>query len=317
MAVQTTGDHAALLHSYYVKKLLQTLQPRLQLYKLGKKTQLPQGLGVRAKWLIYTKIASSTTALTEGTNPSEISFTTANVTADVAQYGQFAKVSDLLESTAIDNTIENLAELFGKAGAETIEDLIVAQLDSALTVQRVNSRAANNDILASDVVTLKEFLRGSITLKQAYVKPHEMGAYMAVLHNATEYDMLSEVNPGGWLDLASYAKSGGPGSKEVMEGEIGKCYGIRFVVSDKMTAAANSGSISVKNNYLIGEECFGVVELGQKSVEMIIKPSDSGGQSNPLNMFGTVGYKIKGFAAKNFAANRGLVIKGASSFSAA
>jgi N4-gp56 family major capsid protein len=317
MAVQLTTDQAALLHSYYVKKLLETLQPRLQLYKLGKKTQLPPGLGVRAKWLIYTKISSSTSALTEGANPSEISFTTANVTADVAQYGQFAKVSDLLESTAIDNTIENLAELFGKAGAETIEDLIVAQLDSTLTTQRVNSRANNNAITASDVVTLKEFLRAAITLKQAYVKPHEMGSYMAVLHNATEYDLLSEVNPGGWLDLASYAKAGGPGSKEVMEGEIGRCYGIRFVTSDKMTAAANASSVSVKQNYLIGEECFGVVELGQKSVDIIIKPSDSGGQSNPLNMFGTVGYKIKGFACKNFAATRGMQIKGASSYAAA
>lgn len=314
MALSTTSSNSANLHSYYVKKLLATLYPRLQLYKLGKKTAMPEGLGTLAKWLIYTKIASSTSALTEGTNPSEISFTTANVTATIAQYGQFAKVTDLLESTAIDSVIENLSANFARAGAETIEDLIVAELDGALTVQRVNSRANNNAIVATDTIVMKEFLRGVVNLKVALVGPHEMGSYMAVLHPTAEYDIMSETNQGGWLDVRSYAAAG---NGEVLNGEIGKCYGIRFLTSDKMTAADNSGSISVKNNYLLGEECFGVVELGKKSVEMVIKPSDSGGQANPLNMYGTVGYKIKGFAAKNFAAARGLVIKGATSFATA
>lgn len=313
MAVQGTSTNAANLYLYYVKKLLTTLQPRLQLYKLGKKTALPEGFGVQAKWLIYTKIGSSTTALTEGTNPTEIAFTTANVTASVAQYGQFSKVSDLLETTAIDNTIEQLAELFGKAGAETIEDLIATELDATLTGQWANKRANDNAVLATDVVSMKDFIRAMINLKVLFVGPHEMGAYMAVLHPATEYDIISETNQGGWLDLASYAKEGGTGPSEAINGEIGKCYGIRFMTSDKMNAAANAGSVSVKRNYVVGQECFGVVELGKKSVDMIIKPADTGGQANPLNMYGTVGYKIKGFVAKNFAATRGVLLKGASS----
>lgn len=309
MAVSSTSSNAANLWLYYNKKLLSTLQPRLQLYKLGKKAPLPSGYGTQAKWLIYTKISSSTSALTEGTNPAEISFTTANVTATVAQYGQFVKVSDLLETVAIDPVVDELSELLGKAGAETIEDLIVAELDGALTVQRVNARANDDAIVAGDVPVMKEFLKAQITLKQAYVGAHEMGSYMAVLHAANEYDLLTETNIGGWLDVQSYANAG---SGEVQKGEIGKCYNMRFMTSDKMTAADNTGTISVKKNYLIGEECFGVVELGKQSVEMIVKPSNSGGQSNPLNMFGTVGYKIKGFKAKNFAAARGILLKGSS-----
>jgi N4-gp56 family major capsid protein len=310
MSLSTTSSNSASLHLYYQKKLLTTLQPRLQLYKLGKKTKQPQGLGVRAKWLIYTKISSSTSALTEGTNPAEISFTTANITADVLQYGQFVKVSDLLETVAIDPVMENLVELLGKAGAETIEDLIVAELDAAMTIQRVNNRSADNSVLATDVVVMKEFIRAMVNMKAAFVGPHDLGAYMAVLHPSNEYDILTETNQGGWLDLNSYAKEG---SQEPINGEIGKCYGIRFATSDKMTAADNASSVNVKKNYLIGEECFGVVELGAKSVDLITKPSDSGGQANPLNMYGTVGYKIKGFVAKNFAAGRGRVVKGASS----
>lgn len=308
MAVSTTSSNASNLWLYYNKKLLTTLQPRLQLYKLGKKTQLPAGFGTQVKWLIYTKISSSTAALTEGTNPAEISFTTANVTATVAQYGQFVKVSDLLETTAIDPTVDNLAELLGKAGAETIEDLIAAELDATLTAQYANGRANANAVTATDVCTMKEFLKAMITLKKNYVGPHEMGKYMAVLHPSCEYDILAETNVGGWLDLNSYPLRD---KDNVMNGEIGSVYGIRFMVSDKMTAANNASSVSVKNNYVIGEECFGVVELGSKSVEMIVKDGSSGGVANPLNMYSTVGYKIKGFKAKNFAATRGIVIESA------
>jgi N4-gp56 family major capsid protein len=211
--------------------------------------------------------------------------------------------------TAIDPVIENLAEIFGKAGAETVEDLIVAELDAALTAQFANGRANANAVTASDVVTLREFLYGMITLKQAYVGPHEMGSYMACVHPSTEYDLMVETNIGGWLDINSYA---GMEKSNIMNGELGKVYGIRFVVSDKMSAAANGSSVSVKNNYLIGEECFGVVDLAGKNVDMVIKPVGSAGAYDPLNQFGTVGYKLQGFVAKNFAAARGIVIKGAS-----
>lgn len=309
MSISTTSSNSANLYLYYVKKLLKTLQPRLQLYKLGKKTTLPKGFGTQVKWLIYTKVSSSTSPLSEGVPPSSIQLTSANITSTIAQYGQYAQVSDLLDMTAIDPVIESFAELFGRAGAETVEDLCAAQLDSTLTTQFANGEANLNAILATDVITMKEFLSGSITLKEAFVGPHEMGSYMAVLHPANEYDIMVETNVGGWLDVNSYQQTD---KENIIRGEIGKVYGIRFLVSDKMTAATNSGSVSCKNNYLLGEECFGVVELGGKTVDMVIKPIGSAGAADPLNQFGTVGYKLQGFAVKTLQSNRGLVIKGAS-----
>jgi N4-gp56 family major capsid protein len=318
MAVSSTSTNSANLHLYYVKKALSVLQPRLALYNLGKKTALPFGNGKQVKWLQYTKISSSSSSLTEGTAPSEGSFTTANVTATIAQYGQFVKVSDLLEMTAIDPVIESLSELFGRAAAESVEDLIAAQLDSTLTTMRVNGRADNDAIVAGDVVTAREFLRAMINLKGAYVGPHEMGKYIAVLHPSCEYDIMSETNVGGWLDVNSYV---GLEKENILRGEIGQLYGIRFMTSDKMTAADNASTISVKNNYVLGEECFGVVDLGgakgSKNFEIVIKDADSGGVANPLNQYSTVGYKIKGFAAKNFAAGRGRILKGTTALSAA
>jgi len=309
MSISTTSTNSANLYLYYVKKLLKTLQPRLQLYKLGKKTSLPKGFGTQVKWLIYTKVSSSTAALSEGVPPSSIALSSTNVTATIAQYGQYAQVSDLLNMTAIDPVIESFSELFGRAGAESIEDLCAAQLDANLTVQYANGESALNNIVATDVITMREFLSGMITLKEAYVGPHEMGSYMAILHPANEYDIMVETNVGGWLDVNSYQQVD---KENIIRGEIGKVYGIRFLVSDKMNSATNTNTVSCKNNYLIGEECFGVVDLEGKNVDMVVKPIGSAGAADPLNQYGTVGYKITGFAAKNFAAARGLVIKGAS-----
>jgi len=294
MAVSTTSSNSANLHVYYEKKLLSTLEPRLQLYKLGKKQDLPLGNGKQVKWLRYAKISSSTTALTEGTAPSEISFTTSNVTADVAQYGQFCKVSDLLSDTAIDPVLRNLSERFGRAAAETVEDLIVAELDAAGNPQFVNNRANAAAIQAGDILNHSELLEAVITQKIAYIGPHEMGNYMAVIHPACQFDLLNESSIGSWVDVNKYCGEGQQG--KILRGEFGMMYGMRMLVSDKMTAEAST--VSVKNNYVIGEEAFGIVELDGDSIRMIIKDHKSGGVANPLEQFATVGYKIHGFKAK-------------------
>jgi len=126
----TTGTNAQNLHIWFEKKLLSVLEPRLRLFPLGMKQNLPGGNGKQVKWLRYSKVASSTTALTEATVPADIALPTYNVTATVDQYGQWVKISDMLADTAIDPVMKNSATRLGKAAAETIEDLIVAECDA-------------------------------------------------------------------------------------------------------------------------------------------------------------------------------------------
>jgi N4-gp56 family major capsid protein len=304
MAVSTTITNASNLHQYYEKKMLQTLEPRLQLFKLGKKQRLPKGNGKLVKWLRYAKISSSTSPLTEGSAPSEISFTTSNVSATVSQYGQFSKVSDLLSDTAIDPVLESLSERFGRAASETIEDLIVAELDAASFVQRVNNAANDAALTSADVLNHKELIEAMISQKIAYIGPHEMGNYMGIIHPACQYDLLSDTQTGSWLDVNKFVEGS---QAKLLRGEFGQLYGIRLAVSDKMSTTAST--VSVKSSYVIGEEAFGVVELNGDSMNMIIKDHKSGGVSNPLEQFATVGYKIHGFAAKYLDASSKRVVQ--------
>lgn len=295
MATSTTLTNAQNLHLYYEKKLLSTLEPRLVLMPLGKKQRLPKGNGKQVKWLRYSSIAGSTSPLTEGTPPAEISFSASNVTANVVQYGQFAKVSDLLSDTAIDPVLENLSERFGIAASKTIEELIVSELANNCANQNVNNRANFAAIQAGDVISHKELIEAMIRQKADFIGPHESGMYLAVLHPRAEYDLLVDSQAGSWLDIHK-----GVDNKPLLNGEVARMYGMKFLVSDKMLTSVGTGAggIDVVQSFVIGEEAFGVVELNGDSMKMFIKRHGSAGANDPLDQFATVGYKIHGFAAK-------------------
>jgi len=307
MATSTTTTNSANLHLYYEKKLLVTAEPRLVFQPLGKPQKLPKGMGKQVKWLRYAAISESTTPLTEGTVPSEIGFSTSNITADIAQYGQFTKVSDLLSDVAIDPVLENLSERFGRAMAKTVEALIVAELDSAASIQRVNDRANDAAIIAGDVLNHKELIEAMIRQKADFIGPHESGSHVAVVHPLCEFDLKSDTQAGAWLDLNKYNNE-----KQLLNGEFGRMYGMRFLVSDKCTSQINAGSgstVDVFSSYVIGEEAFGVVQLNGDAMRMIIKRHGSAGASDPLDQFATVGYKIHGYATKFLEAGSKRVIR--------
>lgn len=306
--------NAANLHLYYEKKLLSTLEPRLVLQPLGKKQKLPKGLGDTVKWLRYAAINANTSPIAvEGTPPDSIAFSTSNVTAQVLQYGQFARISDLLSDVAIDPVLSNLSERFGIAAAKTIEQLIVNELDAQSSTQFVGAASSNATISLGMVLTHKELVEAMIRQKAAFIGPHESGSYVAVLHPNAEYDIMTDVQAGSMLDLRKFTDP-----KQVLNGEIGKMYGMRFLVSDKMSLYAGVGATGndvINAAYVIGEEAFGVVELDGNSVKMINKKHGSGGTSDPLDQIATVGYKIHGFAAKYLdnASKRVIKIRAASS----
>ena len=313
IATTTNANNTAQLHVYYEKKLLSTLEPRLVLQPLGKKQKLPKGLGKEVKWLRYDAILGNTTPISEGAPPGETNFVTSNVTAIVLQYGQFAKISDLLSDVAIDPVLSNLSERFGIAAAKTIEQLIVAELDAQSATQFVGAASSNATISLGMLLTHKELVEAMIRQKAALIGPHESGSYVAVLHPNAEYDIMTDVQAGSMLDLRKFTDP-----KQVLNGEIGKMYGMRFLVSDKMTpypGAGATGNDVINAAYVIGEEAFGVVELDGNSVKMINKKHGSGGTSDPLDQIATVGYKIHGFAAKYLdnASKRVIKIRAASS----
>lgn len=319
MSTMTTGTNSANLYLYYSKKLLTTLWETLQLFPLGMKTNLPRGFGTQVKWLRYSKLSAATTALTEGIPPTETNLTSQNVTATVSQYGNFVKISDLLETVAIDPVVESALDILGKQGALTIDTIIRNELDSNMPNQFANNKVSLATTGSGDVMTAKEVLKGVVTLKKNLVGPHSGNDYVCVVSSPSAGDIQNDTNIGSWVDLNKYID---PSKMRPFNGELGKVYSCRLLESQNIssTTVGTLAGATVYSNLLIGEECFGVVMLDAKSVQTFVKPVGSAGSLDPINQVGTVGWKALGFTAKylggvaNGTADRGLRIRAGSAF---
>lgn len=87
-----------------------------------------------------------------------------------------------------------------------------------------------------------------------------------------------------FLSAANY-----PNPMDALEAEWGSTNNVRWLLSTNgySTAAATP----VWSNIILGQEAYGVVKLGSKEAEFIVKPLGSSGTSDPLNQRGSVGYK--------------------------
>jgi hypothetical protein len=203
-----------------------------------------------------------------------------------------------LSDTAIDPVLENLSERFGIAASKTIEELIVSELANNCANQNVNNKTNFASMDGLDKISHKELIEAMIRQKADYIGPHESGQYVVVLHPRAEYDLMVDAQSGSWLDIQK-----GVDNKPLLNGEVARMYGMRFLVSDKMltsagTAVAGPSPLDVVQSFVIGEEAFGVVELNGDAMKMFIKRHGSAGANDPLDQFATVGYKIHGFAVK-------------------
>ncbi len=60
----------------------------------------------------------------------------------------------------------------------------------------------------------------------------------------------------------------------------------------------NEGQCAVYGCLFLGKGAYGVVDLEGGGLEMLVKGKESGGTSNPLELFSTIGWKCTGFGAK-------------------
>jgi len=286
----TFSDH---IDSYLEKKFLDRLVKELVLAKFGMEKTLPSHLGTTVKWNRWDNPSGSTTALTDGVSPDGITLTSSNVTATLANYGQFASTTDELQLTAINDTMQDMVELLGYAASVSLDSLIRNELDTNGTQNYADD--ANNSSIAN-VETGTDKIRSTelrIMLKQMRtndVRPFEDGLYRGVIHPLMEFDLISETGATDFVLLAANT------SNKVQEtGEIGQAFGIKLFRSSNIRADATS--TNTYGNIFVGKNSFGTVNLESAKTKIIVKPLGSAGTEDPLDQRATVGYKFW-YAAK-------------------
>ncbi len=287
---------------YYDKRFLDRLRPQLYFVAMGDKRPLPLHSGTMIKWHRLSKFAAAVTPLTENSSGSEQDAGTTEFSAEPLTYGKWVKVSSELNLKAINPVVEEILDELSDQAALSYDTLVRNTLHSTVTNQFAGG--AVNEAAVSAVMTAGELRKANFTLRNGKVLGFEANTYKAIIHAASEFDLISENATGSFIDLAKYTRP-----EKADNGEIGKLYGIRLVMSQNIGTGVGAGSVVTYRNFIFGKGCYGISELSGNGVKTIRQPA--GSVADPLEMFTTLGWKFM-TAAKTLDATRGIEVYAAS-----
>ena len=299
MAVDTTVTMSPEMAQFLDKTFLERSEQQNIHGEGGKTKKLEKNAGKTVTWTKRTPNAAAITPLTEGANPAESQIISNKVTATLAGYGNWYKLSSLFYKTGLDKDAEETVETAGQNASETIDTLIRNVLHAGATTQFANGRATLGAMTNDDVLTVQDIKKAVRSLKKSNARTYKDGYFLGKIGPDTSYNLMGDA---AWIEAQKYTAR-----KELYRGEVGSIHKVRFLEASSNQKSEKGGSgntVDVYSNFIHGEEAFGTVDLsGEGRKKLIIKTSDKGDTSNPLNQFVTIGWKAEAFAAAVLDAN--------------
>lgn len=309
MAIETTVTLTNFLQSFYERTFLENLKQKMVFAEFTKRYPIAKGFGPVIQLRRYVPMEKTTSratsgtaydALSEGTVPNEENLSAETVSATVAQYGNFVKLSDFVLATHMsgyNQFIEQAITELAYQAADIIDYLVREEFGNETSA---NYSYANGKTWATldygvDVATASDLRKIVRTLKKRYVPFYDNVNYIGIIGPGQSYDFQSEAGTGAWIDAHKYTSS-----SMIEKGELGKLYSVRLVESTNLSVLTNaSGSCS--ECYVFGKDSVGMIDVTDvtkgdrvemKHVNIYIKEPGSSGAADPLNQIGTVGYKF-------------------------
>ena len=224
-------------------------------------------------------------AITEGTNPTSITWGANSFSTGPAQYGILVQVTDLLvHNSAIEvigSATRQVRNALSRMVDTAIQTVVNAGANGVIYSGAKTTRASlgSGDLLVqSDVNRGLQYLRSS---NAAGLQPFEGGYYAAIIHPATAMDLMSNTNTGSYTDIGRYTSV-----EEMRLGKLGSFRGVRFME----TAWQNyyNSTVPVMPTTLIGQDSFGWGYFQEPTAILTATPDSN----NPLNLFSSIGGKV-------------------------
>mgnify|MGYP003299690378 CR=1 FL=1 len=272
---------------FYDMTLIDEAQASLVHDQFAQKRPIPKGSGKTIEFRKFASLPKALTPLTEGVTPDGKSLTGTAITATVNQYGDYITQSDVLELTALDNTILEATKLLGRQAGLTLDTITRNVLQSGTNVTycpkvaddgtetEVTSRAALDNTCQLTVKVIQQV----VAKLRAQNAPTIGGKYVAIIHPYVAYDLMRDPE---WNEAHKYAKP-----ENLYEGEIGEIAGVRFV----QTTEAKIYEGGVFGSLFLGEGAYGVTEISGGGLQTIVKQKGSAGTADPLDQRSSVGWK--------------------------
>ena len=289
--LNSTATVSAEMVKFYNKRLIDIAKPLLAYRRHAEESVIPKNNGKTINWRNFKKFEVKTDTLTEGVIPAGNKITIEPIEAHLAWYGDYVKISDQLELTALDPIIAETVERYGLNAGETLDKLAGLEMCSGTNVLYAGGVNARGNLTKDAVLTLNHIFRAAQFLK-ANSAPMIDGSYFAVVHPDVVCQLFTYLGENGtnpFIDVHKYSAT-----KEIFDGEIGKIGGVRFIESANAittTVDGNDGSLPVYQTVVYGKGALGCAKLSGGNLETIIKQRGRAGTADPLNQFSTVGWK--------------------------
>ena len=272
------NDLSPEMKTFYDMTLIDEASAQLVHDQFGQKRPIPANGGKTIEFRKFSSLPKALTPITEGVTPAGNHLNVSTITATVAQYGDYIVQSDVLELTAIDNTIVEATKILGKQAGLTLDTIVRDVLAAGTSVQYAGGVTGDSALTAEKGLTVDD-IKKAVAFLRAQNAPTINGDYVAIIHPYAAYDLMSDEK---WVEAHKYATP-----ENLYAGEIGKIAGVRFVETSE--AKIDEGGIF--NTIILGEGAYGVTEITGGGLQTIVKQKGSAGTGDPLDQRSSVGWK--------------------------
>ena len=251
---QTTGGLSAEMKTYYGMELLENAKPQLVHNQFAATKGLPAGGGKTVEWRKFGAFDKALKPLTEGVTPDGSGISVSYITKELAQYGDYTTVSDMLDLTAIDDVVLEITDRHGSNMGLTLDTVTrneIQQGKQVIYAPKLGANGAKTEItrrtaLDKDCRMASELVAKAATQLKKMNAPTFDGKYVCIIHPSVAFDLRQDE---AWIAAHQYAAA-----TELFSGEIGELHGVRFVETTEAkiyrgeNLAGDVRSLKVKGN---------------------------------------------------------------------
>jgi N4-gp56 family major capsid protein len=303
------GDISPRTAAYVVASLLKRALPYLVLEKFGQVYVIPNNKTKSAKFRRYEALALATTPLIEGVTPAGSTLTYTDYTANLAQYGDFVPLTDVIADTHEDPIFQQAQEIISEQAAQTIEAVRFGILKAGTNVFYANG-VVRTDVNTVMTLNLQRKITRAFKRQNAGYITRVLSAspnygtdpcaagYVALCHPDCEPDIRAI---DGFVPYERYS-SGNPNPDAF---EIGKIEDVRYIRSTVFSSWPDIGGAyggtkistsavlcDVYPILFLAANAYGICPLkGKDSLTPIVLNPGMPSDSDPLGQRGYVGWK--------------------------
>lgn len=311
MSTTTRTQIPAEVNNFYDRTLLERALPLLVHTRWAQVRDIPRNAGTKIiKFRRYGNLTAATTPLTEGITPVGSSLSVTDITATVAQYGDYVTVSDVVTWESQDAVLMEASEILGDQAGDTIDQLCRNVLVAGTSViYSGTGNTATADVAAGDVITLANLDTAILNLKLANARKmsrqvnastgYNTSPVPAAFYSIVHPTILNKIKAlavasGQWIPVQKYSNQ-----STVLEGEVGAYEDIRFIetTNAKIKTGLGTGGIDVYCTLILADNAYGITRISGEAMKNIVKPLGSAGSADPLDQRATSGWKST-FVAK-------------------